>query len=153
MDGSHKSPKKCISIIQKMQRGTSKPKLIITGTSVRMSCTIESFTYREDDGTGDISFDITLKEHRAVSAASSAVVTLSQADGGSSSSSAETTSERSQPETTATTYTVQKGDCLSAIARKITGSANWQALYNANKELIGGNPNLIYPGQVLTIPS
>jgi len=26
-------------------------------------------------------------------------------------------------------------------------------IYNANKSVIGGNPNLIYPGQVLTIPA
>lgn len=150
-DGPHKAPKKCVQIIQNMQNSDSKPKLIITGTPVRFSVTIESFTYREDDGTGDISFDITLKEHRAVSVTSSAVVTLSSSS--SSTTVAENGVERSQPEQTATTYTVKSGDCLSAIARTLTGSSDWQTIYNANKDTIGSNPNLIYPGQVLTIPS
>lgn len=57
------------------------------------------------------------------------------------------------PETNQT-YTVKKGDCLWTIARKFYGSgAKYTTIYNANKGVIGGNPNLIYPGQVLTIPA
>lgn len=48
------------------------------------------------------------------------------------------------------TYTVTKGDTLSAIAGKFHLS-NWQDLYQRNKGVVGANPNLIYPGQVLTI--
>lgn len=48
------------------------------------------------------------------------------------------------------TYTIQKGDNLSKIARKY--GLTWQELYNANRDVVGSNPNLIYPGQVLTIP-
>jgi nucleoid-associated protein YgaU len=48
------------------------------------------------------------------------------------------------------TYTVVKGDYLVKIARKY--ETTWQKLYEANKSVIGSNPNLIYPGQVLTIP-
>jgi nucleoid-associated protein YgaU len=32
------------------------------------------------------------------------------------------------------------------------GLAGWQALYEANRDVIGGNPNLIKPGQVLVVP-
>lgn len=46
------------------------------------------------------------------------------------------------------TYTVQKGDTLSGIANKL-GISDWHTLYNNNKSVIGSNPNLIYPGQVL----
>ena len=54
----------------------------------------------------------------------------------------------------ATTYTVVKGDCLRNIAKKFYGSGSkYTVIYNANKGVIGGNPNLIYPGQVLTIPA
>ena len=50
-------------------------------------------------------------------------------------------------------YTVKSGDCLSAIARQVYGDASkWTKIYEANKETIGGNPNLIYPGQKYTIP-
>lgn len=52
------------------------------------------------------------------------------------------------------TYTVVKGDCLWNIAKKFYGNGSkYSVIYNANKSVIGGNPNLIYPGQVLTIPA
>ena len=47
------------------------------------------------------------------------------------------------------TYTVKSGDTLSGIAAKY--GMNWQELYAKNKFVIGNNPNLIKPGQVLTI--
>ena len=51
------------------------------------------------------------------------------------------------------TYTVKSGDCLWNIAKKYYGSgSSYTKIYEANKGTIGGNPNLIYPGQVLTIP-
>ena len=46
------------------------------------------------------------------------------------------------------TYTVVKGDTLSGIAKKLNISS-WRELYNKNKAVIGNNPNLIKPGQVL----
>lgn len=49
------------------------------------------------------------------------------------------------------TYTVQPGDTLSGIAKKL-GLGGWQPLYEANRDVIGGNPNLIRPGQVLMVP-
>jgi nucleoid-associated protein YgaU len=48
-------------------------------------------------------------------------------------------------------YTVQSGDTLSGIAYYAYGHANWQGIYQANSGQIS-NPDLIYPGQVLTIP-
>lgn len=54
----------------------------------------------------------------------------------------------------AQTYTVVKGDCLWNIAKKFYGNGSkYSIIYNANRSVIGGNPNLIYPGQVLTIPA
>lgn len=51
------------------------------------------------------------------------------------------------------TYTVVKGDCLWNIAKKFYGNGSkYTVIYNANTDKIK-NPNLIYPGQVLTIPS
>jgi nucleoid-associated protein YgaU len=50
------------------------------------------------------------------------------------------------------TYTVVKGDNLSKIAQRFYGRQDWQKIYNANRGVIGGNPNKIYPGQVLVIP-
>ena len=53
---------------------------------------------------------------------------------------------------TAKTYTVKAGDSLWAIAAKYYGKgAEYSKIYNANTDKIS-NPNLIYPGQVLTLP-
>lgn len=52
-------------------------------------------------------------------------------------------------------HTVGAGDSLSAIAARYYGSgvrSNWMAIYEANKDVIGRNPSLIIPGQVLRIP-
>ena len=39
------------------------------------------------------------------------------------------------------------------IAKKFYGKgSDYTKIYNANKGTIGKNPNLIYPGQVFTIP-
>ncbi len=50
------------------------------------------------------------------------------------------------------TYTVVAGDSLSKIAKRFYGDANkWPRIHEANSDLIK-NPDLIHPGQKLTIP-
>lgn len=48
-------------------------------------------------------------------------------------------------------YTVQSGDTLSEIAQDYPG-VSYNDIYNANRDLLD-NPNEIYPGQELDIPS
>lgn len=38
--------------------------ITVSGTDVSMKCTIESFSYGEKDGTGDVYFSLSLKEYR-----------------------------------------------------------------------------------------
>lgn len=52
------------------------------------------------------------------------------------------------------TYTVEQGDTLSGISHKLTNDENlWTQLYTLNHGIIGDNPDLIIPGQVLEIPT
>jgi len=61
--------------------------------------------------------------------------------------------EKEKTTAEARTYVVQSGDSLSKIAKELLGDAKrWSELYEANKELIGDDPNLIHPGQELTLP-
>ncbi|MGV9270410.1 LysM peptidoglycan-binding domain-containing protein [Kitasatospora sp. NPDC003701] len=46
-------------------------------------------------------------------------------------------------------YTVKAGDTLSTIAA--AQGVDWHALYDNNAKVIGGNPDLIFPGQTLTV--
>ncbi|MER7706543.1 transglycosylase family protein [Kitasatospora sp. NPDC097605] len=46
-------------------------------------------------------------------------------------------------------YTVKAGDTLSTIAA--AQGVDWHELYTKNAKVIGGNPNLIFPGQTLTV--
>lgn len=51
------------------------------------------------------------------------------------------------------TYTVRSGDTLSSIATRFYGTADgWPVLYHANRARIV-NPDVIYPGEVLTVPA
>ncbi len=53
----------------------------------------------------------------------------------------------------ATFHTVERGDTLSAIAKKHYGNANkYMAIFEANQPLLK-DPDKIYPGQVLRIPA
>jgi nucleoid-associated protein YgaU len=70
---------------------------------------------------------------------------FSDVQGGSSSISTDQEVDR--------TYTVRPGDSLSKIAKSLLGDAKkWRVLYEANKDVVGSNPDLIHPGQVLKIP-
>src|SRR5450759_4838618 len=58
------------------------------------------------------------------------------------------------PVTPGTTYTVHAGDSLFSIAQKAYGNgADWPLIYDANKQVIGPNPNVLRIGEVLTIPT
>jgi len=48
-------------------------------------------------------------------------------------------------------YVVRPGDTLSAIAARNHVAGGWKALYRLNRQVVGGNPNLILPGQHLAL--
>lgn len=49
-------------------------------------------------------------------------------------------------------HVVRRGECLATIAAKYYGKQIWPKIYHANKETITHGPDLIFPGQKLSIP-
>ena len=49
-------------------------------------------------------------------------------------------------------YVVRPGDSLSSIAVARAVPGGWQALYSANRRVIGPDPDVIHPGTVLMLP-
>ncbi|TGA89926.1 M23 family metallopeptidase, partial [Streptomyces palmae] len=56
-----------------------------------------------------------------------------------------------KPAQQAASYTVVSGDTLFKIAKSHDVDGGWQAVYSANRAVIGDNPNLILPGQHLAL--
>ncbi|MET7645468.1 transglycosylase family protein [Streptomyces sp. NPDC005426] len=48
-------------------------------------------------------------------------------------------------------YTVARGDSLSGIAADRRLEGGWQRLYSANRKVVGDDPDLIFPGQRLSL--
>lgn len=117
-----------------------------------MKVTLEEYTIKEDAGEGfDVIVTIKLKQYREYST-KTMKITIKQYKPIAVEVPARPATTAPKPTTTSRTYTVKRGDCLWNIAKKYYGKGNqYTKIYNANRDKIK-NPNLIYPGQVLTIP-
>lgn len=113
---------------------------IVTGTDVNIPVLLGALDYGENDGTNDVNCKLPLYEYRYLDEAKAEKVTQNNG---------RPVEATSQPET-AGSYTVVRGDSLWAICKKTYGDGSLAyklATANGIK-----NPNLIYPGQVLTLP-
>lgn len=55
--------------------------------------------------------------------------------------------------TGAQTYTIEKGDTLSAVSKRFYGKAKfWRQIYEANRDTIE-DPDRIFPGQTIKLPA
>lgn len=120
---------------------------LLFNTNLKVS--LEDYTQTEDASEGfDVIVSVKLKKY--VEFKTKKIELKSGEDGTE-------IKEESQRETTnapsASDYIVKKGDCLWNIARHFYDDASyWKKIYEANQDKIK-NPNLIYPGQVLTLPA
>lgn len=142
---------KPLELVQKINtwKASKKPvHFIATACGVDLYCSIEKFNYSEEGGDpGTYQYDITLKEYREIT------VRQVKVDIPSKEATVEKEEARVDNSVQPKTYTVKSGDCLWNIAKQFYGSgSDYTKIYNANKGTIGSNPNLIYPGQVLTLP-
>lgn len=147
--------------LEKMKSSKEPFQFIVTRTlpnekmlfDTNMKVSLESYDIKEDSKQGfDVTVSVKLKQYREFGtktcnitfAGTKPKATVQTARPASSSSPAPTQNQ---------TYTVKKGDCLWNIAKKFYGNgAKYTTIFNANKDKIK-NANLIYVGQVLTIPT
>lgn len=115
-----------------------------------MKVSLENYTITEDAANGlDMTVSITLKQY--IDYATKIVTVTSSATTGAVTLKEETPRETSTAPKTKV-YTVKAGDTLWNIAKMCCGNGSeYTKIYSANKDKLE-SPNLIYAGQVLTIP-
>lgn len=138
-----------------MTRTTPAGQLLFD-TNIKVS--VEDYTIEENATNGlDVSVEVKLKQYRDYSTKTVAIKTTVKHNDSKGTPVVKKTAtvKTTRPATTAPkvrTYTVKKCDTLWGIAKKYYGNgAKYPTIYNANKDKIK-NPNLIYVGQVFTIP-
>lgn len=123
----------------------------LLNTNIKVS--MEDYKITEDSGNGfDFKVKFSLKQWRDYG---TKTVNIQMAASGAKASIEPQREINNAPvPTVAQTYTVVKNDSLWGIAKRFYGNGSkYTVIYNANKGIIGSNPNLIRPGQVLTIPA
>ena len=154
-------PKTCVDFIDEIwhtdNTNNNVAKIVTTGLprNINMYFLIEDFEWDYKAGEEeDIYYSLKIKEYKPYGV--KLIKTNKNAKG---SKLKVKTSKKSRTASTSVnnknkrTYKVQKGDCLWNIAKAASGKgSNWKALYNLNKKVIGKNPNLIKPGQILVLP-
>lgn len=165
--GNFKDADYYIKFFEDIKKAREPFRLIITDININMLVSIENFEYKYQYGTDDIDYEIQLKEYREhnirvlksntnINANANTVKSTDNVQKVASASITNTNSNRPIEKAKVKTYTVQNGDSLWSIAQKCLGDGGrWKEIYtyNNNKSIIGGNPNLIKSGQVLSIPS
>ena len=149
---SIKKPMKYVNMIEKILNGDNYARVNIPTKKINKMFQIVSWAWKPR-ANGDIDYSIELKEYNKpqennvvaiIQTASNQLDTTITAFSGSLNGDA-----RDNKIVEPTTYTVKSGDCLCAIARLY--NMQWVDLYNDNKDVIGNDPNMIYPGQVLKV--
>lgn len=144
-------PWDCVNLIEKWRLSGKPIRYIITDTFINILCSIESFEFGEEDGTGDISFTLELKEYKLIDANTRAVNTLSNGYQNTTFLGADitATTRRTVDKVTPTTYMVKEGDTLYTIAKKVYGDGSkWSTIASNN---VINDPNNLIVGTVLTL--
>lgn len=153
-------PRKYIKLFRQWRDDGTKVNVTISGTGINMDTYVSQFDGKFSGGYGDFEYNVKFVEAQEI-----VISTVGKNKNNNKSGTQGTDSkkprkeskkkaaETSKPKPTTRTYTVKSGDCLWRIAQQFLGNgARYTEIYNLNRNKIS-NPNLIYPGQVLTIPA
>lgn len=132
------APYDCVAMIEKWRNSGKPIRLLITGTDINMACMIEAFQYGEQDGTGDVYFELSLIEYRFITVKATEKTT-----------SAQQIASSRQTKDKETLYTVKSGDTLWAICKRCLGDGS-KYVEVAKKNGIK-DPNKLRVGQVIKL--
>jgi len=143
---SWRAPKELSGLLSQWRNEGTKLRLLVTETPINHDVYFDgdgSFEHEWRGGHGDCWYSLRFVEVREL---------LVRAEGEQESVAvAGATTARPTPPVPKT-YTVKPGDTLWAIAKKtLNDGSRWREIYNNNTDVIGKDPNLIFPGQVLRI--
>ena len=151
--GTWKDPKEYHNILEEWLRNGTPLSILVTGYPINNDVILAEYASIAAGAFGDLEYEITFKEDRAIKITSTT----------------DTTTKRPTTSSSGKTYTVKKGDTLWAIAKKFYGSGTkWKTIYNANKTIIENtakarwkaaginrdsqNGHWIFPGCKIVIP-
>ena len=142
---SYGTPKTAVDKIINWKDSKKPVHFIVTGADIDMFCTIETFNTNETGGdVGTIYYSLALKEYREVNVRQVKVDIKTQV------ATMDPSPSRVDNTFPPKTYRVKRGDCLWNIAQKYLGSGS---RYTQIKSLNNLSSNLIFPDQILKIPS
>ena len=138
---SWQSPKELADILSLWRNEGTKLRLLVTETPINHDVYFDgdgSFEHEWRGGHGDCWYSLRFVEAREL---------IIRAEGEA------VGIQQTRPAPPAQkTYTVKPEDTLWAIAKKTLGDGRrWREIYNNNTNVIGEDPNRIFPGQVLRI--
>lgn len=159
MLGGSRSPDYYLDILEKLKTSKETTRFILVRVApndrtlydTNMQVSVEDYNIVEDAKEGlDVRVDVNLKQWRSYG---TKTVTVEQPKETGKSQTVSVEKERDNSTAPKVkTHTVVINDTLWGLAQKYYGNgAQYTKIYNANKDKIK-NPNVIYVGQVLTIP-
>ena len=160
MLGGIRSPSVYLDMLEELKSDKKTTQFILVRSSpdgrklfdTNITVSVEDYNIVEDVKTNglDVAVDVSLKQWRDYG---TKTATVGQPAEPSQLPTVTVEQEReASTAPAAKTYTVKKGDTLWAIAAKYYGKgSDYTKIAGANTDKIS-NPNLIYPGQVLTLP-
>lgn len=154
--GTWRAPKEYQDILNDWKVQGTPLRLMVTGYPINKDVHLQKFTAEATGAFGGLDYEVAFLEDRDITISSSAQAST-QAP------------KRAETQSGATSYIVKKGDTLWTIAQRFYGTGTkWQALYQANKDIIEStakkqwkaagknrdsqNGHWIFPGTKISIP-
>ena len=145
-------PYELVRKLETWQNNGTKLRYIVSDGYTNIPVMINSFTYQEQDGTGDVYFSLSLIEYKEIK-----LNKTSSSDNSNSNNNATNrpTENAPKPSGENKTHKVVKGDSLWSIAQKYYGDGSkYTKIKEANKDKYTSlsKNNIIYTNMELVIP-